>query len=79
MCLEFWWLFSEGVIQDYKKAFEWYSKSAEQGNVDAQFTVGMMYHRGDGTAQNNEMAEIWLKKAADNGHKDAISLFEEDQ
>ena len=39
----------------------------------------MMYHRGDGTAQNDEMAEIWLKKAADNGHKDAISLFEDDQ
>ncbi|WP_262933927.1 SEL1-like repeat protein, partial [Acinetobacter baumannii] len=27
--------------------------------------------------QNNELAEKWLRKAAENGNKDALSLFEE--
>ncbi|MFX7194259.1 sel1 repeat family protein, partial [Acinetobacter baumannii] len=26
---------------------------------------------------NNELAEKWLRKAAENGNKDALSLFEE--
>ena len=29
----------EGVVQDYAKAFEWYSKSAVQGNAEAQFNL----------------------------------------
>ncbi|MFH4338837.1 SEL1-like repeat protein, partial [Klebsiella pneumoniae] len=43
----------------------------------AQFTVGMMYYKGEGVQQNNELAEKWLRKAAENGNKDALSLFEE--
>ncbi|EPP9703219.1 tetratricopeptide repeat protein, partial [Acinetobacter baumannii] len=65
------------VNQDYKKAFEWYSKAAQQENDEAQFTVGMMYYKGEGVQQNNELAEKWLRKAAENGNKDALSLFEE--
>jgi len=69
--------FGQGVDQDYKKAFEWYSKAAQQGNSQAQLIVGMMYFKGEGVQQNNELAEKWLRKAAENGNKDALSLFEE--
>ncbi|MFX9912184.1 tetratricopeptide repeat protein, partial [Acinetobacter baumannii] len=43
-------LYVEGQVvpQDYKKAFEWYSKAAQQENDEAQFTVGMMYYKGEG-------------------------------
>ncbi len=71
------YLDGKGVAQDYRKAFEWYSETAQQGDAHAQFNLGVMYHLGDGTMQNNIMAEIWLRKAADNGHKDAISIFEQ--
>lgn len=50
------------VTKTIKKLLTGIKKSAEQGIIDAQFTLGMMYHRGHGTAQNDEMAEIWLKK-----------------
>lgn len=65
------------LLKDYKKAFDWYSRAAQAGNVDAQFTLGIMYYLGEGTSEDIEMAKIWLKKAADHGHKDAIALFEE--
>ena len=43
---------SEGVTQDYKKAFQWYQKAAVNGNADAQFNLGVMYHEGRGVAKN---------------------------
>lgn len=30
--------------QDLKKAAYWYTKSAQQGHVDAQYNIGDMYH-----------------------------------
>ncbi|MEF0142113.1 tetratricopeptide repeat protein, partial [Acinetobacter baumannii] len=37
-------LYVEGQVvpQDYKKAFEWYSKAANQGNAEAQNNLGAM-------------------------------------
>ncbi|MBN8476124.1 tetratricopeptide repeat-containing serine protease family protein [Sulfuritalea sp.] len=51
------------------------TKKAEAGNVEAQFTLGMMYRDGfqydkDGKSLNDEGAE-WLKKAANQGHAKA--------
>jgi len=36
----------DGVIQDYTQAVFWYRKAAEQGNVLAQFALGVMYETG---------------------------------
>ena len=30
----------KGILQDYNKAYEYYKKSAEQGNADAQTKLG---------------------------------------
>ena len=30
----------KGVEKDYKQAIEWWKKSAEQGNANAQFNLG---------------------------------------
>ena len=32
-----------GVTSDYKKAIVWYKKAAENGNVDAQHELGVLY------------------------------------
>jgi len=32
-----------GVTQDYKQAFKWYTKSAEQGQAEAQYNLGNVY------------------------------------
>ena len=53
---------------DLSKALELYTKSAEQGNPNAQFNLANMYLRGAGTEINNEEAAKWNKKAAEQGH-----------
>ena len=47
-------------------------KSAEQGNAEAQFSLGMMYYvRGDGVEQNDQEAFKWFRKAARQGNDKA--------
>lgn len=46
-------------------------KRGETGDKTAQYKLGMMYLRGEGTHRNDENAFKWLRMAALNGHKDA--------
>ena len=61
----------EGVAQDYKEAFRWYQKAAEQGNVDAQHRLGEMYDQGQGVAEDDQRAVEWYQKAAEQRNADA--------
>ena len=36
-----------GTQQDYEKAFEWFLKSAEEGNRFAQYSLGNLYYYED--------------------------------
>ncbi len=54
-------------IIDYKKAFYWYKKAAENGDVNAQWGLGDMYERGLGTESNIDKAKEWYQKAAQQG------------
>ena len=55
----------------YKKKFECQRKIAEQGNLDTQYTLGMMYAHGEGVAKNEKEAVKWLRKVAEQGHAQA--------
>lgn len=65
-------LYQEGITaykaDDYEKALDLFGKAAEQGNVDAQFCVGAMHDRGEGTAQDKTKALYWYEKAAEQDH-----------
>lgn len=61
----------ENVPQDYSKAFEWYSKAANQGLAEAQFSLGFMYENGEGISQDYSKAFEWYSKAADQGIAEA--------
>ena len=50
---------------DYKLAFEWFAKSASQGNQDAQYSLGYMYEMGYGIAHSYIQSNFWYKKAAE--------------
>ena len=63
----------EGVKQDYKEAFEWFRKAAEQGNTKAQFNLGLMYYKGQGVKQDYTEAAKWYRKAAAQGYAAAQS------
>ncbi|MCA6073214.1 MAG: sel1 repeat family protein, partial [Endomicrobium sp.] len=43
----------------------WFQKSADQGNVNAQYNLGVMYANGEGVQQNYKEAVNWYQKSAD--------------
>ena len=51
-----------------QQAVYWYQKAAEQGNVVAQFNLGVMYDEGSGVPQDGKQAVYWYQKAAEQGY-----------
>ena len=54
----------DGVSQNKAMAAELYRKAAEQGNVRAQFRLGLMYSTGEGVPEDQVKAVEWSLKAA---------------
>ncbi|QIF03465.1 tetratricopeptide repeat protein [Roseimicrobium sp. ORNL1] len=52
-------------------AFEGLKQGAENGNVNAQLTLGRAYQKGESVEANPEEALKWFRKAAENGSVDA--------
>jgi len=64
-----------GLKKDYAEAALWYRKSADQGNVYAQASLGILYRAGKGLSRDNVQAEVWFLIAADRapaGDRDTI-------
>jgi len=59
------------VAQNYKKAFEYFSKAAERDNAKAQCYMGICFYKGEGVTQNYIKAVEWFKKSAGQGYSDA--------
>lgn len=49
------------------EAAAWFRRAAEQGDMNAQRSLGYMYAKGEGVPQNDAEALIWLRKAAEQG------------
>jgi len=60
------------VPQDHAEAFRWYKLAAEQGNADAQNSLGAVYGYGLGVPQDNIAAYMWFNLAAAQGNEGAI-------
>ncbi len=50
--------------QDYIRAFSLYRPLADQGNADAQTSLGFMYQNAQGTPKDTSQARFWYEKAA---------------
>ena len=61
----------EGIAQDKVKAVYWFTKVAEQGLVDAQHNLAIMYGKGDDIKQDKIKAVYWCTKAAEQGYPNA--------
>ena len=61
----------DSVPEDDDKAFEWYTKAADQGLDVAQLNIGGLYENGYGVPQDYDTAFEWYKKAADQGNQEA--------
>jgi TPR repeat protein len=53
---------------DYGTALRLFRPLAEQGNPDAQFTLGLIYASAQGVVQDFREAEKWFRIAAEQGH-----------
>ena len=59
----------EGIfVQDFKKAFYWFEKSALKGYANAQSDLARMYFLGYGMKRDLGKALYWYEKAALQGH-----------
>ena len=56
---------------DYATAQRLYRAMADQGNGNAQFSLGVMYEKGQGVTLNLNEAAKWYRLAADQGHPTA--------
>lgn len=70
-----WAGFGEGLAAyqkgDYVTALKEWQPLAEQGNVDAQHNLGVMYGNGLGVQKNDAESIRWCRKAADQGDANA--------
>lgn len=57
----------------YSLALECYMKAGHAGNAAAQYEIAEAYHYGRGIAKSETMADIWYRKAAEQGHQSAIA------
>lgn len=65
----------EKIKQDYKKAMDWYQKSAKQNNFFAQYGIGFLYEKGLGVKQDSQEAGYWFKKSCNNSFENACEWF----
>ena len=56
-----------GTEQNYEKAFEWFLKSAAEGNKFAQYSLGNLYYYGNGVERDLSQAFQWYMKSAQQG------------
>lgn len=57
--------------KEYATALRWYRLAAEQGHIEAQYNLAMMYAEARGIPQNNTEAVNWFRLAARQGYADA--------
>ena len=62
-----------GMPRNYKKAKEWFEKSAIQKHADAQYNLGSMYENGEFVDTDYNKAYMWLYAAHKNGNTHAAN------
>lgn len=65
-------------LAKYGCSIERIQQAAEEGSPDAQYALGYMYYYGISTVRDPETAELWIKRAADQGQplaKRALGLI----
>ncbi len=55
------------MAQDHVEAAKWWRKAAEQGDANAQCSLGMAYDNGTGVPKDSAKAVNWVRKAAEQG------------
>jgi uncharacterized protein len=72
---DFWDGFVAYRAGNFEAAHTQWAPLAEQGSVDAQFFLGVMYLYGEGVPQDDFQAAEWIGRAAEQGHAPAQYLL----
>lgn len=54
----------QGLPKDYRKAREWYEKSANNDDITSMYRLGQMYEKGEGVPVDDAKAAAWYKKSS---------------
>lgn len=65
-----------GTDIDYKEAFKWLKKAADEGNHLSEFIVGKMLCNGTGTGRDTEAGTEYLTRAANSGNEYAQNYLD---
>lgn len=69
-------LYEEGKklydAKDYVAAFPKLKAAAEKGHKKAQYRLGRLYDKGNGTEENEQLAFEWYQKSAKQGYAKAL-------
>ena len=64
--------FEDGIAayqaNDLPLAYKEFREAAENGHVDSQYNLALMYEKGIGTAKDEKEATVWYRKAAARGN-----------
>ena len=66
--------YGRGAPVDLSRAIQWYRRAADSDFVPAQYQLGVIYDSGS-SVQNPVMAETYLRKAAEHGHRESQYLL----
>jgi TPR repeat protein len=67
-----------GIRQDEKEAFRWFSSAADHGSLAAQTKLGFLYWSGRGVPKDLNKAYFWTVLASargDEGNRDLAALL----
>ncbi len=67
--------FDDGLLAyhrgDHSAALQIWRPLAERGHAASQYSLGLLYYRGEGVLPDPKQAAKWYRKAADQGDPDA--------
>jgi len=66
-----------GLTKDEAQAEAMVKPAAERGDLDCQFFLASLYQSGETFADRRELAEEWLRTAAEGGHPNAQEILRE--
>lgn len=68
-------LLGQGVPKDTTLALRFFRDAADQGSLAAMHRIGSMFEHGIGVTPDRPTAELWYRKAAEQGYEPAEEAF----
>ena len=68
-CMGGYFLIGQAVPPNTERAFQLFEKAANANIPAAQYNLSILYRYGEGVEKDEDKADLWLTKAAQNGFK----------